>query len=183
MIGSRALVCQLGARGHYLTARCLARQGLLACLATDFWNPIYLGTSAILRRLPRVALVALGRNHSDLKDERIASFPSLGIARYMLALFDKQCRQGKRDDVIAKLFARCVRSLDIRHDVFWGYSYDSLELLQHERESGVFTILCQTDPGPAHYRMIREEDGRWPEYTVVKARPWEQQRAERLRQE
>jgi glycosyltransferase involved in cell wall biosynthesis len=128
-------------------------------------------------------LAALGRNHSDLKGERIAGFPSLGIARYMLALFDKQCRHGKGDDVIAKLFARCVRSLDIGHDVIWAYSYDSLELLQHERERGVFTILCQTDPGPAHYRMIIEEEGRWPEYTAFKARPWEQQRAERVRQE
>jgi glycosyltransferase involved in cell wall biosynthesis len=101
----------------------------------------------------------------------------------MLALFDKQCRQGKRDDVIAKLFARGVRNLDIEHDVVWGYSYDSLEILQHECEEGVFTILCQTDPGPAHYRMIIEEEGRWPEYAAFKARPWEQQRAERLRQE
>ena len=41
----RALVCQLGAREHYLVARCFARYGMLAGLVTDFWSPLRLSKS------------------------------------------------------------------------------------------------------------------------------------------
>ena len=176
----RALVCQLGAREHYLAARCLAKQGLLACLATDFWSPVRPSQSRILRRLPKLILSALARYHPELEGHRVATFPHLGIARYGLAMFDKT---GRHEIKIARRFARAVGKLRVPHNVFFGYSYDSLELLQAERQDGVFTMLCQTDPGPAHYRMIAEEEKRWPEYVSSKKHWWTKERAERLRQE
>jgi glycosyltransferase involved in cell wall biosynthesis len=176
----RALVCQLGAREHYLVARCLASQGLLACLATDFWSPVRPPQSRILRRLPKAILSALARRHPDLKSGDVASFPFHSLARYGLALFDKP---GKHESIIARQFARSVARLNIRHNVFFGYSYDSLELLQEERRRGNFTILCQTDPGPAHYQMVSEEEQRWPTYATSKSRWWTPERAGRLRQE
>ena len=139
----RALVCQLGAREHYLVARCLAKQGFLACLATDFWSPVRPTPSRIFRRLPKVVLSALARYHPDLAGHRVASFAHLGIARYVLALLDKT---GRHEMKTAQRFARSVGKLRVPHNVFFGYSYDSLELMQAERRDGVFTILCQTDP-------------------------------------
>jgi glycosyltransferase involved in cell wall biosynthesis len=176
----RALVCQLGAREHYLVARCLARQGLLACMATDFWSPVRPAQGRIFRRLPKVVLSAMARHHPDLEGQRVASFPFLSLARYGLAMFDKK---GRRENWIARRFARAVGKLRVPHNVFFGYSYDSLELLQAGQQEGVFTMLCQTDPGPAHYRMIAEEEKRWPEYCIFQKQRWVQERAERLRQE
>jgi glycosyltransferase involved in cell wall biosynthesis len=176
----RALVCQLGAREHYLVARCLAKQGLLACLATDFWSPVGQSQGGILRRLPKVVVSALARHHPDLEGQRVASFPALSLGRYGIALLDKT---GRRENWIARRFARAVGKLRVPHNVFFGYSYDSLELLQAERRDGVFTMLCQTDPGSAHYRMIAEEEKRWPEYCIPQKQWWVQERAERLRQE
>jgi len=176
----RVLVCQLGAREHYLVARSLARLGLLSCLATDFWRPAGQSQGLFLRRSPKVVLAAMARYHPELEGQYVASFPSVAIARYCISKFDEP---GAHDEIIAKYFARRVKNARIRHDVFFGYSYDSLELLREERRNGVFTILGQTDPGPEHYRMVHEEETQWPKYSIYKSRQCEQARAERLRQE
>ncbi len=176
----RVLVCQLGAREHYLAARCLAKLGLLSCMATDFWSPVGQTISRMPRWLPKVVLSALARYHPELKGQRVASFPFLSAARYGLSLFDKT---GNHETTIAKLFARSIGSLNIQHNVFFGYSYDSLEMLREERRNGSLAILCQTDPGPAHFRMVIEEETKWPLYATPRSSCWTQKRDGRLRQE
>ena len=176
----RVLACQLGARRHYLDARCLAKRGLLSCLATDFWSPAKQSKSRLLRRMPKAVLSALARYHPELEGQRVVSFPLLAMARYALALLDKT---GKHEKTMAGRFARAVVSLNIRHNVFFGYSYESLEILREERRRGGFAMLDQTDPGPAHFQMIREEEERWPEYVASRSRCWTQEETERLREE
>jgi glycosyltransferase involved in cell wall biosynthesis len=178
--GLQALVCQLGAREHYLVARCFAKCGSLSLLATDFWSPVRLPRRGLFRRLPRVLLSAIARRHDELDNRQVASFPLLSAARYGIGFLN---RRGAYEGAIARRFARGVEALNAPHNVFFGYSYDSLELLQWERSRGVFTVLCQTDPGPTHYRMIGKEQEQWPEYGSPKGSFWSDQRFERLRQE
>jgi glycosyltransferase involved in cell wall biosynthesis len=49
------------------------------------------------------------------------------------------------------------------HNVFFGYSYMSLEMLEIEKRMGVLTILDQIDPGPVEFRLVAEEMNKHPE--------------------
>lgn len=178
--GIAVLVCQLGAREHYLVARCFAKCGCLAALVTDFWGSGDSPNLISLRFMPKVVLSAVARYHPALEGQRITSFPALALIRYGLARFDKV---GRFDAWISKQFAWRVRHLIINHSIFFGYSYDSLENLRNERKNGIFTVLCQTDPGPSHYRMIGEEETQFPEYLTDKRGWWTGNREERLREE
>ncbi len=61
-------------------------------------------------------------------------------------------------------FASAVARLKLPpHDVFFGYSYASLEMLELEKKQGVLTVLDQIDPGPAHFRIVADEMSRHPE--------------------
>ena len=55
-------------------------------------------------------------------------------------------------------FTKTVARLNLPpHDVFFGYSYMSLEVLEAEKGRPVLTILDQIDPGPVHFRLVAEE--------------------------
>lgn len=177
---SQALVFQLGAREHYLAARSFARHGRLACLATDFWSSAQGTAWRRWRWLPKAALSALARHHPALDGQRVISFPALGVFRYGLGVV---AGIGRHDSRIADFMAARVGRLAPPHGVFFGYSYESLEMLRAERRRGVFTILCQTDPGPAHYRMAEAERKQWPEFGAAAGGFWTREREERLRGE
>ena len=176
----KVLACQLGAREHYLVARCFAKSGNLSCLVTDFWRPAWLSKRWPTRYLPKFISSAIARHHPELESQRVVSFPILGVMRYVLALANKL---EKNESRIAANFARLIKRLEINNNIFFGYSYDSLELLRQENAKGSFKILCQTDPGPAHYRMLEEEGSLWPEYALPGVPQPMEDRAERLKQE
>jgi glycosyltransferase involved in cell wall biosynthesis len=48
-------------------------------------------------------------------------------------------------------------------EVFFGYSYASLEALQAAKRAGWLTIVDQIDPGPVEFRLVAEEMARHPE--------------------
>jgi glycosyltransferase involved in cell wall biosynthesis len=55
-------------------------------------------------------------------------------------------------------FAAAVARLELHpHDVFFGYSYASLEMLEAEKNRRVFTVLDQIDPGATEFRLVAEE--------------------------
>ena len=61
-------------------------------------------------------------------------------------------------------FASAVARLKLPpHEVFFGYSYASLETLEAEKKRGVLTVLDQIDPGAAEFRLVAEEMARFPE--------------------
>lgn len=61
-------------------------------------------------------------------------------------------------------FASAVARLKLpQHEVFFGYSYASLEMLTVEKKRGVLTVLDQIDPGLAEFRLVAEEMARFPE--------------------
>jgi len=71
-----------------------------------------------------------------------------------------QQRNMKADIAFTKTVAR-MHLPD--HDVFFGYSYMSLEMLEIEKKKGVLTILDQIDPGPVEFRLVAEETSKYPE--------------------
>jgi glycosyltransferase involved in cell wall biosynthesis len=61
-------------------------------------------------------------------------------------------------------FAKAVARLKLPpHDVFFGYSYASLEMLEVEKKRRVLTVVDQIDPGAVEFRHVAEEMGRHPE--------------------
>ncbi len=61
-------------------------------------------------------------------------------------------------------FAAAVARLVLpSHEVFFGYSYASLEMLAAEKKRGVLTVLDQIDPGAAEFQLVAEEMARFPE--------------------
>jgi glycosyltransferase involved in cell wall biosynthesis len=60
-------------------------------------------------------------------------------------------------------FAAAVARLKLPpHDVFFGYSYASLEMLAAEKKRGVLTVLDQIDPGAVEFQLVAEEMARFP---------------------
>jgi len=61
-------------------------------------------------------------------------------------------------------FARAVARLQLPpHEVLFGYSYASLEILEMEKKRGVLTVLDQIDPGAVEFRRVAEEMKQHPE--------------------
>ena len=61
-------------------------------------------------------------------------------------------------------FASAVARLKLPpHEVFFGYSYASLEMLAVEKKRGVLTVLDQIDPGAVEFQLVAEEMARFPE--------------------
>jgi len=61
-------------------------------------------------------------------------------------------------------FATAVARLKLPpHDVFFGYSYASLEMLAAEKKRGVLTVLDQIDPGAVEFHVVAKEMARFPE--------------------
>jgi glycosyltransferase involved in cell wall biosynthesis len=70
------------------------------------------------------------------------------------------------------MFARKMSRLSFPpHDVFFGYSYDSLEALEAENARGVLTVLDQVDPGAFEHDLVAEETKRWKSYAISETQP------------
>jgi glycosyltransferase involved in cell wall biosynthesis len=138
--------------------RMLERRGKLSALYTDIWAP-WAGSVP----LPGL-LVRLRSRYS----------PGLGRARVharnvksMLRGF--ALRREKYTDAIAQgqsfaewVVSRLKRSSLPPESVCFGYTCASLELLRFARQRGAGAVHGQIDPGPAWYRLRREESLRWP---------------------
>jgi glycosyltransferase involved in cell wall biosynthesis len=68
------------------------------------------------------------------------------------------------------------------HDVFFGYSYMSLEMLEAEQGKNVLTILDQIDPGPVEFRLVADEMSAHPELAGT-PQPFPTKYYDRLRRE
>lgn len=162
----KVVVVQKGAREHFLAARALHRQGMLAQLVVDWYAPsnpllrsfLKLGRGAKFQGAMAAAsaeipchLLRAKRLNGLLSKWRQGLSPSAG-SRHERAL--------KADTAFTRTMARLPLPT---HDVFFGYSYMSLELLRAEKDQGVLTVLDQIDPGPVHFRLASKEMERHPE--------------------
>lgn len=166
------VVCaQKGAREHFLAPIALHRKQALARLIVDWYPPKVIRsirglTTGAWRR-------ALDAYPAGLDRRYIQSHNLWGLRyrmRHMLG-----ARGGPNYEALLsddRHFARGVaRSSMPPHDVFFGYSYASLEAIASEKERGVGTIVDQIDPGELEYRIVEEEMRLWPDYAQTTITP------------
>ena len=142
------VVAQLGARMHYAVPRILHRAGMLERLYTDIYapqlpRPFQTWASrfgpAPVRRL-------LGRVPAEIPTEKVVSFAAMGIEYYRRKKF--AAHHGSM--AAAPLWAGqefCRRV--IRHGLgeascVFAYNSAGMELFQHARSAGVFSVMEQT---------------------------------------
>jgi glycosyltransferase involved in cell wall biosynthesis len=165
----KVVVSQKGAREHFLAARALHRKGALACLVVDWYVP----KARLIRGIFSFVTRYLGSSGRAAMAARVYEIPDTLIkVNWINGLIGKwrqrsgrfrtssQQRNMKADIAFTKTVAR-MHLPD--HDVFFGYSYMSLEMLEIEKKKGVLTILDQIDPGPVEFRLVAEETSKYPE--------------------
>jgi len=165
----KVLVAQKGAREHFLSARALHRQGSLACLVVDWYAPkggLLRGVFGfVARRLGGRGRAALAAKAEEIPDELVRVNWLNGLVGKWRQRSGRFRASSQERNLIADIaFTKTVaRSRLPDHDVFFGYSYMSLEMLEIEKRSGVLTILDQIDPGPVEFRLVAEEMTKHPE--------------------
>jgi glycosyltransferase involved in cell wall biosynthesis len=174
----KALVVQKGAREHYAVAQSLHQRGMLAGLITDWYafdgnskREKFNVSRSLSRFFGRRGRAAMAARCEAIPDELVQALPLRSLLWKWRE--HRSLAQGSPFDTYAQIdraFAKSVTRLKLPpHDVFFGFSYASLELLQFEKEQGAFTVLDQIDPGPAHYRLVAEEMTRHPELAGLPA--------------
>ena len=160
------MVAQKGAREHFLAARALHQQGSLASLVLDWYAPAgRLARTVLAWLLGSSGRSALAARTDHIPDQLVRQLRWVGL---WCKWKEREARR-HRDHYAGFLatdaaFGRAVARMKLpAHDVFFGYSYASLEMLEAERARGVFTVLDQIDPGPVHFRLVAEETARHPE--------------------
>ncbi len=161
---SASWICsQIGAREHYAVPRALHAHGALAGLVTD-WYASRGGMLGLLRK-QAWARAAQAARAEGIPDALVQSFPLRSL------LWKWQIRRlaarGRLQEAFSRTdgaFARATARLKLpRHDLFFGYSYASLETLAAEKKRGVKTVLDQIDPGAWEFELVAEEMSRFPE--------------------
>lgn len=173
----RVVVAQKGAREHFAVAQALHAHGWLARLVVDWYAFGQSGKRkadsgeakqraadgrSIFQRLVGSGQAARAEG---IPDESVRAFRLRSL--WWKWIERRAARNGRLYAGYLETdaaFARAVARLNLPpHDVFFGYSYASLEMLESERRRGVFTLLDQIDPGPAEFHLVAEEMARYPE--------------------
>jgi glycosyltransferase involved in cell wall biosynthesis len=158
----KVVVAQKGAREHFLAARALHRRGSLACLLVDWYAPKGgLGklVGFVAQRLGAKGRAAMAAKANEIPDALVKVNWINGLMgkwRQRVGRFKSSSQD--RNLVADIAFTKAVSRTRLpHHNVFFGYSYMSLEMLEIERRQGVLTILDQIDPGPVEFRLVAEE--------------------------
>ena len=189
----KVFVAQIGAREHYAVARALCQRGILAGMVTDWYAFGQSGNREAEIGGPnsgikRAKAVIGGRWFGQIEASRLVQHlvrrSSAGVAHCrelsddMVQAFPlrslywkwRVCRAKKSDRLYKAYaetnasFARALVPLKLpKHDVFFGYSYASLEILVAEKQRGVLSVLGQIDPGMVEFQLVAEEMARYPE--------------------
>jgi glycosyltransferase involved in cell wall biosynthesis len=165
------LCSQIGAREHYSVPRALYRDKRLACLYTDFWAGTFVRQMA--RTMNAKAFRSLAtRFHPELSGAPVVSWNARSLG------WEAGLRRQGNGSVygsfikIGNAFAQCVRdALKQRNDlnpgtIFFAYDTGALETMEWCRERGIRCLLNQMDPNRIEVEMVREEEKRWPGWTL-----------------
>jgi hypothetical protein len=181
---TKVVIAQKGSREHFLAARALHRRGMLAQMVVDWYAPLGSATRFLGHSRWRALSRAFSARTQELPEDMITALNFVGfkdrirghIARRIGSVSEATLQS---DIQYASAVARAPLP---EHDVFFGFSYASLEALEAEKERGKLCILDQIDPGEMEYEIIRDEQHRWPLYV---ASPMEVSRAyfDRLKKE
>ena len=101
----------------------------------------------------------------EIPDELVRAFPIRSLFwKWRVRRLVAQKRSHEAYLQTDAAFAAAVARLKLPpHDVFFGYSYASLEVLEAEKKRGVLTVLDQIDPGAVEFQLVAEEMARFPE--------------------
>jgi glycosyltransferase involved in cell wall biosynthesis len=170
----KVVVAQKGSREHFAIARALHRRRLLSLLVADWYAPRSPFARLLVNCFPRrIARRALAAEAPELPPDLVHSLNGLGLWRRIPEAWSR--KRGRPYDGYATsgaMFARKVSSMPLPpHDVFFGYSYDSLDVLETERTRGVLTVVDQVDPGAFEHDLVAEEAKRWKSYAISEAQP------------
>ena len=164
----KAIVAQKGTREYFLAARALHRKDCLAQMVVDWYTPLkgYFG-----RKLSHSSFSTLSRAFSahsaELPDSLVRSMFCFGIYARLHSKYIKRSWINSESFDSGVLFAKHVAKLKLpAHNLFFGYSYSSLEAISIEKSRGVFTVLDQIDPGAFEREIIRQEEEKWPGYVL-----------------
>jgi glycosyltransferase involved in cell wall biosynthesis len=127
------------------------------------WSVVRSLSSVVCRHLvPRSALAARAEG---IPDGLVHAFPFRSLLwKWRVRRLAAQGRSHEAFLQTDSAFAAAVARLELPpHQVFFGYSYASLESLQAEKARGEMTILDQIDPGPAHFQVVAAEVAHHPE--------------------
>jgi glycosyltransferase involved in cell wall biosynthesis len=157
----KIIVSQIGAREHYAVAQALHEQGLLAGLVTDWYAFQFL--PGWLQRFGGQA--ARAARCEAIPDGLVRAFPIRSLLwRWRVRRLAAKGRLYEAFTQTDSAFATTIAQCQLPpHDVFFGYSYASLEMLAAEKQRGVLTVLDQIDPGAVECRLVAEEMSRFPE--------------------
>lgn len=156
------IAAQLGARQHYTIPAMFERAGLLRRFITDFWNPLGPWSITWAQKSGSGALVRAAARRGSLSREKVLSLYRVFFAN-MLSRGGESNRYRQYAASGSAFASACARVLDEDHSLYFGFSYEALEVLKIERSRGIRTVLDQTDPAHAHADVLREEARRFPE--------------------
>jgi glycosyltransferase involved in cell wall biosynthesis len=183
------LVSQIGAREHYSVPRALHQQGMLAALVTDWYafggdqsrkqkienrnEKMEKRKAEYSQRFSVLAFqyfggrgrAALAARADGIPDELVRAFPFRSLLwKWRVCRLAAQGRSHEAYLQTDSAFASAVARLKLpEHEVFFGYSYASLETLEAEKKRGVLTVLDQIDPGAVEFRIVADEMKQHPE--------------------
>jgi hypothetical protein len=162
----RVVVAHRGSREHFLAARAFQRQGILSGLLVDWYAP----SPTMLRKVisiggSRRCNAAMAAHSCEIPYRLVHA---MRLKSLIWKLKERSAmRQGSPYDVFAhtdSAFSRAVARSELPfHNVFFGYSYASLEALEEERSRGSFTVLDQIDGGALEFRLVADEKLLHPE--------------------
>jgi len=159
------LVCQIGAREHYVLARELHRRGLLRALVTDAWAP----PESLAARLPGVAGRRLAERYdAGLVDANVVRFTG---ALAWFELLQRLRSRGSWELLLARnrwfegQVARAMHEGDLLADrpIVFAYSYAARDIFRAARAAGCETVLGQIDPAITEEEIVAEAVARHPE--------------------
>jgi hypothetical protein len=176
------IVCQIGAREHYVLAAELHRRGQLAALCTDVW-----AVEGSLWRMTADHSGVLGRKLRDryetsLRSARVLSESCLGIGAQAIASYfvnghwnwKRIMRRNRRFAVgTARRLERSglLRPRECGKPVVFAYSYGAVEILEAAKRAGCLAVLGQIDPGPEEDALVARLAERYGRTGNAAARP------------
>ena len=174
---TRWIVAQEGSRQSYAVPLAFHRLGLLRRFYVDTW--CRWGRS-LCKQGPKGLRALATHFNAELPPELVISFNSsvlLSRAQFHFQrhhfspdeIANEYCRFGKK---FATLVRQHVRRLDLdpERDAYFGFNTNCLETLEYLRESRIFTVVDQVDPGKVEEDLCVEEAERWPGWAKIPGR-------------
>lgn len=162
----KILVCQKGAREHYLVARALLQREWFAGLILDWdpsqsWLPVgvlkKLGVSSAKRAAQSIP--------SEIPKSKICALNTIGLINKIESRVRTGLSEKQRYALADRRFAeKASKNLRFEYDGVFAYSYAALEILVAAKKIGATAILGQIDPGIHERKLVIEEERHWPQY-------------------